>query len=146
MRINYPIDALTEREIFSHTFSNFCKVRFRIVDNTIETKPPFKQQASDMAFILSVTHMKQRRGKHLYSYHTNICIDLPIGYYAEIHALETLLDSGYAFANGTAIVEGSQKNQEIVLHLCKWDDESPCLAYGTEVAKIVVKKWLCPLT
>ena len=133
------IDAITERELFKHTYSMFSPIKYSLINKSLNTVIPYKTNSSDAGFEICVNSLKFKKN-NLYIYNTNLSFELQIGYYMEIHALNSLINYGYIMANGMKMIETSECKNEILIELIKFDDNKPDLNENTPVCKILVKK------
>lgn len=140
MKNDVKIDAITERELFKHTFSTIYPVRYRLVDHTIHTVQPVKTDPSDAGFAICMSHLKNNTNG-VYTYGTNLLFDIKIGYCIEVHPMNTLVHHGFVLANGVKTIEQSECNDsEILVDFIKFNKKSQELPLNTPLCKVFLKK------
>lgn len=117
-------------------------IKYTVIDKMLNTTPPQKTNSSDAGFEICVSSLKTKTNSNsIHVYGTNLTFNLPIGYYIELHALNSLFYYGYLLANGIKTIEPSESNNEVLIHLVKFNEKNEdVIPQNTPICKVLLKK------
>jgi deoxyuridine 5'-triphosphate nucleotidohydrolase len=100
---------------------------------------PTKAHYSDAGYDLTIIKKVKDVGDKISMYDTGISLNIPLGYYVEIHPRSSLAKSGYILSNNTGIIDVSYVGS-LFITLTRVDDSIPKFELPFKCCQLILKK------